>query len=168
MPFSRRDCTGFLTASAQGGVRPGSPSAGSALPGRSRQAETSKPAELWKPSAFVAFTVAVALTWSSYKLLWWDEFLAFWTDSHAGPIRLVELQRTWPVSLDPLLYHWMASLAMRLLGASAFALRLPSLFGFVRLELDRAVLADAHARVAQIGLGFGGKVVSVCSTHEGV
>ncbi|MGB9032269.1 MAG: glycosyltransferase family 39 protein [Acidobacteriaceae bacterium] len=88
----------------------------------------------WLPLAFVALTAAICVSWSAAKLLWWDEFLEFWTDHQPGWAQVAHIQLHWPVSLDPLVYHCLASTAMRLLGPSAFAIRLPALLGFLVLQ----------------------------------
>ena len=53
---------------------------------------------------FVCVTAAVSLAWSHTKLLSQDEMYEFQTDSVRSLAELVHVQRTWPISLDPLLY----------------------------------------------------------------
>ena len=85
--------------------------------------------------AFLVLTAAISLIWSSFKLLGVDEWRALLTDSRASIIQLFEIQRTCPISLDPMVNHLMANVAMRIFGASAFALRLPSLLGFLTMQV---------------------------------
>jgi hypothetical protein len=88
----------------------------------------------WVPFAFLALTAAIAVAWSAAKLLWWDEFLVLWTDRQPGWAQVAHIQLSWPVSLDPLVYHCLANTAMRLLGPGAFAIRLPALLGFLVMQ----------------------------------
>ena len=84
---------------------------------------------------FVCVTAAVSLAWSHTKLLSQDEMYEFQTDSVPSLAELVHVQRTWPISLDPLLYHALSHGAMRVFGAGAFAQRLPALAGFLLMQV---------------------------------
>jgi len=53
---------------------------------------------------FVLLTAAMGLAWSHSKLMSQDEMYAFQTYSVPTVGKLVQVQRTWPISLDPLLY----------------------------------------------------------------
>ncbi len=79
-------------------------------------------------------TAAVSLLWSHYKLFSQDEFFVLQTDSVATVRQLIHIQRTTPISLDPLVYHLLAHASTRLFGATAFALRLPSLLGYLLMQ----------------------------------
>lgn len=85
--------------------------------------------------AFLILTAVVSLLWSHYKLVWWDEFLVLWTDNTSSIGQIVHIQRTYPISLDPLTYHAMAHAAIRVFGVGAFAIRLPSLLGFLLMQI---------------------------------
>jgi hypothetical protein len=85
--------------------------------------------------AFVCLTAALSLAWSHAKLLSQDEMYAFQTDSVSSVARLVHVQRTWPISLDPLLDHLLSHLAMQVFGVGAFALRLPAFLGFLLMQV---------------------------------
>jgi hypothetical protein len=85
--------------------------------------------------AFLALTVTISLVWSHNKLLWNDEFFTLSTDSAPSLARLVQIQSTCPVSIDPLGYHIFAWLAIHLFGAGAFAIRLPALLGFLLMQI---------------------------------
>jgi uncharacterized membrane protein len=90
------------------------------------------------PPAAIAFLVlssATSLLWSYCRLIWGDEFFVLWTDSASSIGEVVHIQRTFPISLDPLAYHAMAHAAIRLFGCGAFALRLPSLLGFLLMQI---------------------------------
>ena len=84
---------------------------------------------------FVLLTATLALTWSHNKLMSQDEMYAFQTASVPTVAELVRVQRTWPISLDPLLYPLLAHAGMRAFGAGAFALRLPALLGFLLMQV---------------------------------
>ena len=83
----------------------------------------------------IGFTAAVSLLWSHAKLFSQDEMYEFQTDSVSSLRELVHVQRTWPISLDPLLYHSLSHGAMRIFGAAAFAQRLPALLGFLLMQV---------------------------------
>ena len=83
----------------------------------------------------IGFTAAVSLTWSHPKLFSQDEMYEFQTDSVSSLRDLVHVQRTWPISLDPLLYHALSHGAMRLFGATTFAQRLPALLGSLLMQV---------------------------------
>lgn len=86
-------------------------------------------------AALVLLTTAVvSLAWSHYKLLSQDEIFVLQTDTVASVRQLIHIQRTTPISLDPLAYHLLAHAATKALGAHAFALRLPSLLGFLLMQ----------------------------------
>jgi cytochrome b561 len=84
---------------------------------------------------FVCVTAAVSLAWSHAKLMSQDEMYEFQTDSVRSLVDLVHIQKTWPISLDPLLYHALSYGAMQVLGAGALAQRLPALGGFLLMQV---------------------------------
>ncbi len=84
---------------------------------------------------FVLLTAALGLAWSHHKLMSQDEMYAFQTYSVGSVGELVHVQRTWPISLDPLLYPLLAHAGMKAFGAGAFALRLPALLGFLLMQV---------------------------------
>ncbi len=83
---------------------------------------------------FVLLTAALSLAWSHHKLMSQDEVYAYQTYSVPTVADMVQVQRTWPISLDPLLYPLLSHGAMKAFGASAFALRLPALLGFLLMQ----------------------------------
>jgi hypothetical protein len=83
----------------------------------------------------VGLTAAIALLWSHAKLFSQDEMYEFQTDSVASLRELVHVQRTWPISLDPPLYHALSHGMMRVFGPSAFAQRLPAMGGFLLMQV---------------------------------
>ena len=84
---------------------------------------------------FVLVTAALSLAWSHSKLMSQDEMYAFQTYSVPSVATLVHVQRTEPISLDPLLYPLLAHAGMKAFGAGAFALRLPALMGFLLMQV---------------------------------
>jgi hypothetical protein len=84
---------------------------------------------------FVLLTAALGLAWSHSKLMSQDEMYAFQTYSVPTVGKLVQVQRTWPISLDPLLYPLLAHAGMKAFGAGPFALRLPALLGFLLMQV---------------------------------
>ncbi len=84
---------------------------------------------------FVLLTAALSLAWSHSKLMSQDEMYAFQTYSVRSLGELVHVQRTWPISLDPLLYPLLSHGAMIAFRAGAFALRLPALLGFLLMQV---------------------------------
>ncbi len=84
---------------------------------------------------FVCVTAALALAWSHAKPMSQDEMYAFQTYSVRSVGEMVQVQRRWPISLDPLLYPLLSHAAMQIFGAGAFALRLPSLLGFLLMQV---------------------------------
>jgi uncharacterized membrane protein len=84
---------------------------------------------------FVLLTAALALAWSQNKLMSQDEMYAFQTYSVPTVAELVRVQRTEPISLDPLLYPLLSHEGMKAFGADVFALRFPALLGFLLMQV---------------------------------
>ena len=104
---------------------------------------------------FVCLTAAVSLAWSHAKLLSQDEMYQFQTDSVGSLAELVHVQKTWPISLDPLLDHALSHGAMQVFGANAFAQRLPALAG-ISADAGVPVLLGAQHGGRSRGGGGGG------------
>jgi hypothetical protein len=85
--------------------------------------------------ALVLLTAALSLLWSHHKLMSQDEFFVLQTDSVSSVSQLIHIQRHYPISLDPLVYHLLAQAAMRVLGVGAFALRLPAFLGYLLMQV---------------------------------
>jgi hypothetical protein len=83
---------------------------------------------------FVCVTAAASLGWSHAKLMSQDEMYQFQTDSVGTLKKLIQVQRTSPISLDPLLDHALSHGAMQVFGVGAFAARLPALAGFLLMQ----------------------------------
>jgi uncharacterized membrane protein len=82
----------------------------------------------------IGFTAAVSLLWSHARLFSQDEMYEFQTDSLRSLRELIHVQRTWPISLDPLVYHTLSHGAMQIFGATAFAQRMSALLGFLLMQ----------------------------------
>lgn len=106
--------------------------------------------------AILFVTAVVSLVWSHYKLLSQDEIFVLQTDSVSSVRQLVHIQRTTPISLDPLAYHLLTHAATKVFGATAFALRLPSLAGFLLMQVCLFVLVRRRAggRAALFAMAF--------------
>jgi hypothetical protein len=110
------------------------------------------------PSAIflLVLTAAISLFWSNRKQLLHDEFFTLWTDSASSIGEVAHIQRTCPVALDPLVYHALAHAAIQVFGAGAFAIRLPSLLGFLLMQICLFVFVRriAGERAGVFALGF--------------
>jgi hypothetical protein len=84
--------------------------------------------------AFLILSATIMLIRSHYHLLWADEFGVLDTVSISSAARYIHLQLTTPVVPDPLVYSISAHASIRLFGASAFAIRLPSICGYLLMQ----------------------------------
>jgi hypothetical protein len=84
---------------------------------------------------FLLLTATLSLIWSHVRLMWYDEFLSFYTDGVATFKQVILIQLHHPISLDPPTYHLLSHLCMDILGRNAIALRLPALAGFLLFQL---------------------------------
>ncbi len=84
--------------------------------------------------AILLLTAVMSVTWSLHKLLWQDEIFSFQTDRVATLGEVMRIQRMYPISLEAPLYHVLSHWAMGVFGATAFALRLPALLGFLLMQ----------------------------------
>jgi Dolichyl-phosphate-mannose-protein mannosyltransferase len=89
----------------------------------------------WQAIAFLILTAVISLLWSHHKLMSQDEIFVLQTDSAPTYAQLLHIQRSYPISLDPLVYHTLAFLSIKVFGAGAFALRVPSLLGYLVMQL---------------------------------
>jgi hypothetical protein len=105
---------------------------------------------------FLALTAAVSLITAHFRLLGGDDFLQIWTDRAGGLGEVVHVQRTAPLVIDPFFYHGLTFVGIRLFGVSPFFLRLPSLLGFLVMQvcLFYFVRRIAPARTAVFALAL--------------
>jgi hypothetical protein len=86
---------------------------------------------------FLFLSAVIALLRSHYRLLEGDEFgfglLDF--DKSASLSRLIHMELTTPISFDPIGYNVLIQALIHLFGASAFVLRLPSILGYLTMQV---------------------------------
>jgi hypothetical protein len=106
--------------------------------------------------AFLILTAAIALLWSHYQLLWADEFGVITTASIPSITQLIHIELTKPFSWDPIGYNALMHTVSRLFGLSAFAMRLPSMGGYLLMQvcLFYFVRRIATERAATVALAF--------------
>ena len=85
--------------------------------------------------ATLLLTASILLVWGHFRLMDQDEVFVLQTDSVESFRRLFEVQNYSPISLDPMFYHLLGHASVRLFGADAFAVRLPSLLGFLLMQV---------------------------------
>ena len=104
----------------------------------------------------VLLTAAVAFTWSHVKLLSQDEMFVLQTDTVSSLRELIHIQRHYPISLDPLVFHVLAHACTKIFGPTALALRLPSIFGFLLMQvcIFFATRVIAGPRAALVAMAF--------------
>ena len=119
--------------------------------------------------AFVCLTAVISLAWSHIKLISQDEMYAFQTDRVPTLAQLVHVQRTWPISLDPLLYHLLSHLGMQVFGVGSFALRFPALLGFLLMQvcLYFFVRSLAGERAGAVAAAFPALTATLFYSAEG-
>ena len=105
---------------------------------------------------FLIFTAAVSLFWSHNFPIGGDEFLELWGDQAASISRLVHIQRALPTEIDPFFYHALTFFEIHLFGVNPLVLRLPSLLGFLLMQVSLFyyVLRIASERAAVFALAF--------------
>lgn len=86
-------------------------------------------------AAILLLTAGIVLAWGHCKLLDQDEVFVLQTGSVASLHALVQVQRHFPISLDPMFYHLLSHACIKLFGATAFAIRLPSLAGYLLMQV---------------------------------
>jgi len=117
--------------------------------------------------ALLLISGSFSLLWSHYKLLAGDEFYEVWTDSAPSIRQLFDIQRNYPVALDPFAYHAIAHAAIRVFGVNAFAIRLPSILGVLLMQVCLFVFLRriSTERVALFALGF---TAFTCTPHYSI
>lgn len=95
---------------------------------------TQRTASLSALRLIVAATGVLAWLWGMHKLLNQDEMFVLQTDSVHSLAEVLRIQLHYPISLDPIAYHALVHFCLRTFGAHAFALRLPSLLGYMLMQ----------------------------------
>jgi hypothetical protein len=105
---------------------------------------------------FLVLTAVVSLLASHYRLTAGDDLLELWCDRVGSFGQLLHIQRTSPLGIDPFLYHLLTFAGIRQFGVSPFVLRLPSLAGFMTMQvcLFYFVRRIASERAAVFALAF--------------
>ena len=106
--------------------------------------------------AFLVLTVMLALARSHAHMIWTDEFYALESDSVPSALSLIHNQLRTPISLDPIVYNLSAHAAIDVFGPGAFAIRLPSLCGYLLMQICLFVFVRriAGERAAIFALAF--------------
>jgi 4-amino-4-deoxy-L-arabinose transferase-like glycosyltransferase len=123
----------------------------------------------WTAVVFLILTAVISLLWSHHKLMSQDEFFVLQTDSVPSYAQLIHIQHSYPISLDPLVYHTLAHVAINLFSAGAFALRLPSLLGYLLMQLCLFyfVRRVANENAAIFALAFPAMTATLFYSAEG-
>ncbi len=123
---------------------------------RADRADVERRSGLLVPLGFLVLTAAILLLWSRVKLFWVDELLVLDTDSVRTAREVLHIQRRFPISLDPAVYHLLSHWCTVLFGPTRFALRLPSLFGFLLMQVTLYLFTRriAGARAAVCAMAF--------------
>lgn len=116
----------------------------------------------------VLLTAVIAIAWSHVKLLSQDEIFVLQTDSVSSVRELIHIQRHYPISLDPLVFHLLAHGCTKLFGPTALALRLPSIAGFLLMQvcIFFATRRIAGSRAALIAMAFPAMTASLFYAPE--
>lgn len=107
--------------------------------------------------AFLILTAAVSFIQSRcYYFVGGDEILELWGDKAASLDQLVHIQRDLPIEIEPFLYHGLTFAGIHLFGENPPILRLPSLLGFLLMQvcLFYFVRRIASERAAVFALAF--------------
>jgi hypothetical protein len=106
--------------------------------------------------AFFGLTVIISLVLSHYSLMWYDEFLVLWTNSVPSLSQLLNIQLHSPISLHPFGYGPFVWSAIRFFGPGPFAIRLPSLCGYLLMQVCLYIFVRRAAsdRTAVFALAF--------------
>ncbi len=89
----------------------------------------------WWAVAFLALTAVVWAVQGHYKLMGGDDLLELWCDRVGSLAQLIHIQRTTPLVIDPFFYHGLTFANIRVFGVRPFFLRLPSIGGFLLMQV---------------------------------
>ena len=89
----------------------------------------------WWAVAFLALTAGVWAVQGHYKLMDGDDLLELWCDRVGSLAQLIHIQRTTPLVIDPFFYHGLTFANIRIFGIKPFFLRLPSIGGFLLMQV---------------------------------
>jgi hypothetical protein len=105
-----------------------------------QEAGTGKlPSQAALPAAAIAFlvlTAAISLLTSKYRVLGGDDFYQIWSDNASSIRQVWQVQKSFAVVIDPFFYHAITFAGIHLFGIRPMLLRLPSLLGFLLMQLS--------------------------------
>lgn len=106
--------------------------------------------------ALISLTITLSLIWSHFRLMWVDEFLAFYTDGLPTFADVLRVQLHYPLGLEPPVDHILTHGSLALLGHNAFALRIPALLGFLLFQVCIYLFVKriAGERAAIVAMAF--------------
>lgn len=106
--------------------------------------------------AFLALTAAVWLIASHYRLFGGDDLLELWGDNVSSVGQLLHIERVTPIEVDPMGYPLLIFAGTRLFGVHSIALVVPSLVGFLAMQMSLFyfVRRIAFPRAAVFALAF--------------
>jgi ribosomal protein S18 acetylase RimI-like enzyme len=106
--------------------------------------------------AFLVLTTSVSALGSHYFPLGGDEFLELWVDKAGSFAQLIHIQRALSLGADPFFFHGLTFVVVRIFGINPLALRLPSILGFLLMQISLFyfVRRIASERVAVFALAF--------------
>ena len=103
-------------------------------PPKDNSPSTSVPGLPWPGWIVLLVSAVMSTTWSAHKLLEQDEIFSLQTDRVSSLAEVLRIQESYPISLEPPPYHVLAHAAIKVLGPTAFALRLPALAGYLLMQ----------------------------------
>jgi len=105
---------------------------------------------------FLVLTAVVSLAIGHYSLINGDDILEIWSDRAGSLGQVWHIQRTSPLVIDPFFYHGLTFFGIRVFGIRPFFLRLPSLLGFMVMQvcLFYFVRRIASVQAAVFALAF--------------
>jgi Dolichyl-phosphate-mannose-protein mannosyltransferase len=106
--------------------------------------------------ALIGLTVTLSLIWSHARLMWVDEFLAFYSDGLPTLRDVLHVQLYYPLGLEPPTYHFLTHGFLTVMGHNAIALRMPGLVGFLLFQVSLYVFVNRIAgyRSGLIAMAF--------------
>jgi hypothetical protein len=106
--------------------------------------------------AFLVLTAAVSVLGSHYFPLEGDEIIVLWGDKTSSLTQLIHIQRTMSLTMDPFFFHGLTFAVIRIFGINPLALRLPSILGFLLMQISLFyfVRRIASERAAVFALAF--------------
>ena len=107
--------------------------------------------------AFLILTASVSLLESHcYYFVGGDEILELWVDRASSLTQLIHIQRVLPLAVDPFFFHGLTFAGIHFFGVNPFVLRLPSLLGFLLMQISLFffVRRIASVSVAAFALAF--------------